>query len=215
MRAFDELMHVAEKLNSPEGCPWDQKQTFKSLQPYVIEEAHEVVDAVDKEDDQKIIEELGDLLYTIIFYAKIAEKEKRFKIEDILNTVREKLIRRHPHVFGEQKVHTAEEVIHRWEAIKKSEESHVDRKSLLDGIPATLPVMVRAQKVIKKIFRTKSPLFSEREKHLAPRSESDLGKELLALIIQAEDSGIDAESALRRTVHHLEEDFREWEKKLS
>ena len=101
MKAFDELLDVARTLNGEKGCPWDIKQTFFSLQPYVIEEAHELVEAVDRGDDQEIVEELGDLLYTVVFYAKVAEREKRFTMEDILNCEKEKLIRRHPHVFGE------------------------------------------------------------------------------------------------------------------
>src|ERR1700720_2855460 len=121
MEQFDELLHVAEKLLSPEGCPWDLKQTFQSLQPYVLEEAHEVIEAVDLDDDQKIVEELGDLLYTIIFYGKLAEKTRRFSMEQIVSTVKEKLIRRHPHVFGDVNVENVDEVVSNWEKIKKQE----------------------------------------------------------------------------------------------
>lgn len=208
MKQFDELMEVAATLNGPGGCPWDHKQTFQSLQPYVIEEAHEVIEAVDANDNEKIIEELGDLLYTVVFYAKIAEKEGRFHISDILERIREKLIRRHPHVFGQQKVEHAEEVAKQWEKIKKTEKGHSERTSALDGIPKTLPSLVKAQKVIKKILRSDSPLFSEREKHQHPCSEAEVGEALFHWILRAEESGLDAESALRRTVDAYCQAFR-------
>ena len=104
MKQFDELISVAEKLLSPEGCPWDLKQTFTTLQPYVLEEAHEVIEAVDLNDDSKILEELGDLLYVIVFYGKLGEKQGRFSLKDIIDTIKEKLIRRHPHIYGDVKV---------------------------------------------------------------------------------------------------------------
>src|SRR3989339_1148864 len=130
MKQFDELWDVATRLNSSEGCPWDLKQTFISLQPYVLEEAHEVVEAVDRGMDKEIVEELGDLLYTVLFYAKVAEKEGRFSIEEILKTVKEKLIRRHPHVFENLKVETEEEVVRNWEKIKKETEGKVKKEFL-------------------------------------------------------------------------------------
>src|SRR3990167_9026225 len=108
MEAFSALLQVAEQLLGPNGCPWDIKQTFTSLQPYVLEEAHEVIEAVDADDDQKMIEELGDLLYTIVFYGKLGEKQGRFSMEQIVHCVRDKLVRRHPHVFGEVKVQDAD-----------------------------------------------------------------------------------------------------------
>src|SRR5579863_8504265 len=99
MEQFDSLLRVAERLLGPNGCPWDQTQTFASLQPYVLEQAHEVIEAVDLDNDKKILEELGDLLYTVIFYAKLAEKTGRFSLEEILVSIRDKLVRRHPHIF--------------------------------------------------------------------------------------------------------------------
>lgn len=211
MKEFDELMEVAAALNGPNGCPWDHKQTFLSLQPYVIEEAHEVIEAVDSNENDKILEELGDLFYTVVFYAKIAEKEGRFTMVDILNCEREKLIRRHPHVFGEQKIEHAEEVVKRWEKIKKTEKAHEARKSALDGIPKTLPSLVKAQKIIKKILRSESSLLSEKQKHLEPCSESEVGEALFQWILRAEESGVDAESALRRTLDEYIQAFQNWE----
>src|SRR5579863_10005397 len=144
MDQFDSLLRVAETLLGPGGCPWDQKQTFASLQPYVLEEAHEVIEAIDADDDGKMVEELGDLLYTVIFYGKLAEKTGRFSLVDIVNAIEEKLIRRHPHVFGEVKVEGADEVLKNWEKIKLEEKGDKRPESVLDGIPPTLPLVTRA-----------------------------------------------------------------------
>lgn len=121
MKIFDELLEVADQLNGPKGCPWDRKQTFESLQKYVLEEAEEVSLAVSNKDYENLKEELGDLLYTIIFYAKIASKKNLFAIEDIISGVKEKLVRRHPHVFGEEEILDAESVSKRWQEIKEEE----------------------------------------------------------------------------------------------
>jgi len=151
MKEFASLLEVATVLNSPEGCPWDLEQTFASLRPYVLEEAHEVLEAVDTDDDQQMIEELGDLFYTVIFYAKVAERENRFSIKEILEQLRAKLIRRHPHVFGEEKAKSMEEVIQKWERVKDGENASKGRKSALDGIPITLPSLQKAQKLMGRI----------------------------------------------------------------
>lgn len=210
MHAFDLLLEVATKLNGPGGCPWDVKQTFTSLQPYVLEEAHEVLEAVDSGDSQKILEELGDLLYTVIFFAKVAEREGRFTLADILNSVREKLIHRHPHVFGENKLSTSEEVMQQWEKNKLKEKSHEDRKSALDGIPETLPLLMRAQKIVGKILR-KTPTFFSASTTETDSAEDQLGEELIALILRAQQKEIDLESVLRRKTASCEKRFREYE----
>lgn len=210
MDKFKALLEVADHLNGPEGCPWDRKQTFHTLQPYVLEEAHEVVEAVDKNDDGKIIEELGDLLYTIIFYCKLAEKEKRFCIWDVIEAIREKLIRRHPHVFGDLKLETAEQVLHKWEHIKAAEKGHAHRKSALDGIPPTMSSLAKAQKMIRRILKTSSTVFSE---PIEEATEREIGEGLIQLVLKAEKSGIDLESAFRRTLSNYEKLFRVWEEK--
>lgn len=211
MNSFDRLLKLADLLLGPEGCPWDRTQTFLTLQPYLLEEVHEVIEAVDANDDQKILEELGDLLYTIVFYGKLAEKEGRFTLNAVIDNIYEKLVRRHPHVFGEQKIEKAEDVIGHWEKIKRKEKAHLDRKSALDGIPPTLPGLARAQKVLKKILRTEASLFTEEKKHQNPHPEKQIGQELIELILRAEESGIDIESALRRTLGYYETEFRKWE----
>lgn len=209
MKEFDELLKVAERLNGPNGCPWDRTQTFHSLQPYLLEEVHEAIEAIDLDENAKIIEELGDLLYTIIFYCKIAKKEKRFAVEDVLRCVREKLIQRHPHVFGETKAKNVDEVIHKWEERKLQEHAHKHRKSALDGIPETLPLLAKAQKMISKILRKHSTFFAKQEKPAA--LEDQIASELLAVIQKAQKNGVDAESALRRATSRLEKEFRSQE----
>jgi tetrapyrrole methylase family protein/MazG family protein len=208
MDAFDFLLQVADRLLSPNGCPWDQKQTFKTLQPYVLEEAHEVVEAVDSEEDDKIVEELGDLLYTIIFYAKLAQKEDKFTIKDVIDVVTEKLIRRHPHVFGETQVKNADDVVRNWETIKKAEKKQAKEKSVLDAIPPTLPTLMKAQKLVKKMKRAKSPLLPESKKDQI-LSEEKVGEELILLLSSAEEAEIDVESALRRALAILDQKFSE------
>ncbi len=206
MKKFDELIEVANKLNAEGGCPWDLKQNFKSLRPYLLEEAHEIIEAIEEEDDNHIKEELGDLFYTIIFYAKIAEKENRFTMEEIIEVVKEKLIRRHPHVFGDIKVTKIDEVIYHWERIKKIEKNH--RTSVLDGIPKSLNALARAQKMWKRMKKAGSHFI---RKNTEIKSEEDLGEALFELVDKAHDMGINAENALLSTLYVKEKEFREKE----
>ncbi len=211
MKEFDELLEITDRLHSPGGCPWDQEQTFISLQQYVLEEAHEVVDAVDTGDDACIVSELGDLLYTVFFYAKVAEKERRFTIRDILIAIKEKLIRRHPHVFEGGAI-SVEEVIEKWEQIKKEEKGHGKRESILDGIPKNLHALARSQKIFSKIKGENPALLASHSKRKTPLSEKMIGEELIQAVIDATEAGIDVEGALRRATQHYEETFRSWEK---
>ncbi len=207
MKKFDELLEIAAVLNGPNGCAWDRKQTFTSLQPYVLEEAHEVMEAVDSDQDEKIIEELGDLLYTVIFYAKVAQRLGRFSLEDIVSCEMDKLIRRHPHVFGDLKIESEEDLEKNWDKIKASEKGKEKRSHAFDGIPITMPLVAKAQKIIRIMLKNGYPLFSDRcHKNY---SEKDIGQELLHLIWSAENSGIDAETALRRSLSSYEDKFLE------
>jgi uncharacterized protein YabN with tetrapyrrole methylase and pyrophosphatase domain len=211
MKEFNELIEVAEKLLGVKGCPWDQKQTFLSLQPYVLEEAHELIEAVDGGEDEQIIEELGDLLYTVIFYGKLAEKEGRFKLEDVIKTVKEKLVRRHPHVFENVQVNNADDVVNNWEHIKQQEKGALKRKSRLDGIPATLPSLARAQKIVQRMVRAQAPMNKELFSSKTEVAEEEVGKAILQKVAEAEECGIDSESALRRVLAQYEDLFRKWE----
>lgn len=196
MGAFEELLAVADRLMGPQGCPWDREQTFKTLQTFVIEEAHEVVEAVDLDEDSNIVEELGDLLYIIVFYAKLAKVQKRFGIEDVINGVKEKLIRRHPHVFGNVKAETLEEIKENWERIKGEEKG---KKS--QGLPPSLPLLVRAQKVLEKL-ENRGEVGREPMRVI---SEEQVGQEMVALVELARYNQIDIESALRRALLPLEQ----------
>lgn len=198
MNKFDQLLEIAAILNGPNGCLWDHKQTFTTLQQYLLEETHEVLEAVDSNDDHKIIEELGDLLYTIIFYAKVAQKQGRFTIEEIIDGVKEKLIRRHPHVFGDQKIDTEEELEQNWEKIKKEEKGKEVRVHAFDGIPPSMPLLAKAQKVLKIMMKTSFPLF---QNHLPSKmSEEEISEQLLHLVFLCELNGFNAETITRRAL---------------
>jgi tetrapyrrole methylase family protein/MazG family protein len=160
---FDELVRLMATLRGEGGCPWDRKQTRESLAPYLVEEAYEVLDTIDEKDDPKLKEELGDVLLQVLFHAQIGHERNTFTIDDVLETLADKLIRRHPHVFGALQsshaqerssteprpvVKTAEEVVHRWEEIKRQEKAaqsdNGDEGSALDGVPKALPALLRA-----------------------------------------------------------------------
>ncbi|HAZ15594.1 MAG: hypothetical protein A2Y28_01875 [Chlamydiae bacterium GWC2_50_10] len=210
MKEFDEILELLKRLHGPGGCPWDQSQNFWTLQPYLLEEAHEVIDAVDEKDDLRTLSELGDLLYTILFFAKIAEKERRFGIQAILQSIKEKVVRRHPHVFGGKEI-SIEEVIKRWEELKMEEKEHEKRESLLDGIPKQMHSLLRAQKMLGKMRRAHPALFSL-EKDAKALTEQEIGKGLIEMILKADAEGVDVEGALRRALAPFEEAFRLWEK---
>lgn len=201
MDEFKQLLTVADRLLGPGGCPWDLEQTLFTLQPYLLEETHELIEAIDEGKAHKISEELGDVLYALIFIAKLGEKQSLFTLSDSIKNVSEKLIRRHPHVFGEKKVESTDDVVRNWEEIKKKE----GKKNPIEGIPPTLPALARAQKVIHKLIKAKSPLIPPTAPTLS--SEEELGQKLWELIRQADLKGYDAESALRRTSQSYEEKF--------
>lgn len=199
MEAFNQLLDVANRLLGPNGCPWDQEQTLRSLQPYLLEEAHELVDAIDSLDANKMKEELGDFFYTAVFVSKLAEKDGLFSLKDSLVAITEKLIRRHPHIFGQVKVSGTEDVMSNWEEIKMKE----GRKSLFEGIPPTLPSLSIAQKIVSKLRRKK--LGQKKETGL--KSEEELAEKIWQLIEEAETAGFDAETALRRLCKSKIEQF--------
>ena len=147
MKSFDDLLKLADILLGENGCPWDKKQTIFTLQKHLIEEAHEVIEAIDSKDYDHIKEELGDLLYSIIFIAKVAEKEGKFSVDELTDELYKKYVRRHPHIFGEEKLETSEEVVKAWDKIKTTEK----KKKNTGSFPPTLPLLLKAQKIIKKL----------------------------------------------------------------
>jgi tetrapyrrole methylase family protein/MazG family protein len=150
---FQALVALMAKLRSPEGCPWDRKQTPESLKPFLIEECYEVVDALGESSPDKVKEELGDLLFQIIFHSRIAEERGQFTINDVISTNVEKMVRRHPHVFGDAQLSTDKEVLANWEEIKKKEKGHENRKSILEGVPRHLPSLLRAHSLQERAAR--------------------------------------------------------------
>ncbi len=156
--SFPRLVAIMAKLRAPDGCPWDRKQTHASLKPYLLEEAYEVLDTIDKEDRAKLREELGDVLLQVLFHAQIASEAGTFTIEDVVTTLSDKLVRRHPHVFtespGGQTELTPDQVYGNWEQIKKRErEAAGAPASVLDGVPATLPALLRAYQLQARAAR--------------------------------------------------------------
>ncbi len=137
---FQDLIELMAELRGPGGCPWDLKQTAGSLKPFLVEECYEVVDALDEGSPDKVKEELGDLLFQIIFHARIAEENGQFTIRDVISTTIEKMTRRHPHVFGDERFTTDSEVLANWEELKKKEKGHEERKSVLEGVPRRLEI---------------------------------------------------------------------------
>lgn len=203
MKEFDKLLVIADALHGPNGCPWDKEQTFQSLRPHVLEEAHELLEAVDEDDAEKMVEELGDVLFQIVFFGKLGQKTKRFTLEEVIRNVSEKLVRRHPHVFGDVKADSSDEVIQHWERVKSEEKK--DRKHPLEGIPKTLGALARAQKVVDKMIRKEIDFPYKEEK---ASTQESIGDQFLDLIIQAQQEGIDAESALRTALKKYESLFK-------
>ena len=153
MSPFEELVRIMAKLRSGTGCPWDREQTHQTLRPYLIEEAYEVLDALDHGDDGDFRDELGDLLLQVVFHAQIATEERRFDIDDVARAINEKLVRRHPHVFGNTRADTSDEVLTNWEKIKREEKGSEGRKSVLDGLPASMPALLHAYRIQEKVAR--------------------------------------------------------------
>lgn len=209
MKSFDELIDVSNQLNDPiKGCPWDVKQTFESLQKYILEEACELVDAVEDKDLKGIIEELGDLLYVTIFYCKVAERDNLFTTDQVFQELKEKLVRRHPHVFGDLSLATPLEVEKKWQEIKKEEKK--ERKSVLEGIPRSLSALARTQKVLNKLIEHEFHMIQSQSK--TSIGQEALGQALLDLVLQAEREGLCAETSLKKALVKYEQSFKEWEK---
>ncbi len=149
-KAFLRLCEVVAKLRSPEGCPWDRQQTLETIKPYTLEETYELLDAIDRDDDQAIAEELGDLLLQVVLDAQIAKDEQRFDLVDVIEGITRKMVDRHPHVFGDETAETAEDVRRHWDHRKEREKG---RRSLLDGVPPELPALARTYRITSKAAR--------------------------------------------------------------
>jgi MazG family protein len=151
-RSFDDLVRLITRLRGPDGCPWDRKQTLPDLKPYIIEEAYEVVDAIDRDDRTGLAEEVGDMLLEAVFVAEITREEGTFDIYDSVTAVHDKLVRRHPHVFGDVQAGDAEQVLVNWEKLK-NEEKKAENKSVLSGVPQSMPALLKASRLTEKAAR--------------------------------------------------------------
>lgn len=197
------LREVMDKLRSPGGCPWDAEQDHTSLLKYLLEESYEFIEAVENNDKADMQEELGDLLLQVYFHSRMAEEDidSPFDIEDVAKGVADKLIRRHPHVFGETKVGSSEEVLENWESQKAAEKG---RTSLIDGVPLAQPALSLATKIIYRINKLDAQLPISKSVSISPEiTEDQFGELLLGLIAQAVEKGIDPEAALRSAAKSL------------
>lgn len=197
---LDELIATLERLRAPGGCAWDREQTHASLVQYLVEESAELVEAIENGSDDDLVEELGDVLYQVLFHADIAAEAGRFTLEDVAEHMTRKMVGRHPHVFGDVVAETSADVIATWEAVKAVEKA--DRESVLDGIPAGMPGLALADKALgraSKVGVTRSPA-------AVPATEEELGEALLALVSGAREVGWDAERALRGALRRLRDD---------
>ena len=211
----DALRAAAETMRAVrERCVWSQQITHRDLVPYLIEESHEVIDAVETGERAELREELGDLLWQVLFHAAIAVEhpDDPFDIDDVAETLTEKMVRRHPHVFGDEVANTPEEVLVHWNAAKAAEKH--ERRSVLDGVPQGMPALALAQKVLGRAARVGAgdevalAAHDAAEVGAAPESEEELGDLLLMLTATARANGWDAERALRERLRALTDDVR-------
>jgi tetrapyrrole methylase family protein/MazG family protein len=223
--SFDDLVALMARLRGPDGCPWDRKQTPESLKPFLVEECYEVVDALDEGSPDKIREELGDLLFQIVFHARLAEEKGQFTINDVIRAIVEKMTFRHPHVFGDTRLTTDKEVLENWEEIKKKEKGNNEGKSILEGIPRHLPSLLRAHSLQERTARVgfdwsrideALPKLDEEiaefkdslKKKDAEGIEEELGDIFFMLVNISRFLGINPEEALRKTISKFIHRFR-------
>ena len=227
-KQFQKLCEIVAKLRAPDGCPWDREQTHQSLLPALVEEAYEVSGAVRAEDDANFREELGDLLLLVVMHAEIAQERGGFNIDNVISDVTEKLIRRHPHVFGKSDARDSAAVLKQWESIKRTEKTG---KRYLDGLPSALPALMRAQKAQSKAARVNFDWSEAREviakveeeidelkQAVATQDqksiENEIGDLLFAIVNLARKCKLDAESALRAATDKFVERFNRLEDQL-
>lgn len=226
MKNLEELIEVVRILRSENGCQWDREQTHSSLRPNMLEEAYEAVDAIDNNDMKHLKEELGDVLLQVVLHAQIAEDEKAFNIDDVAKEIKEKLIRRHPHVFGEVQVNSTQDILDNWEKIKGQEKSH--RTSIMDGISKSQSALMSAQKISKKAVKVGFEWDCEKTLYECVYSEIDefkeacqvgnreyieeeMGDMLFAIVNLARWNKLDAEQALLKANKKFIKRFKKME----
>lgn len=229
--AFPRLVEIMRRLLAPDGCPWDREQSMQTLKKYVLEEACEVLDAVDSEIPSAICEELGDLLLQVVFLGELARNQGWFGPDEVVRGICDKLVRRHPHVFGEVEVSGSSDVLRNWELIKAQEKKG---RGLLESVPKSMPALVRAQRIGEKVekvgfdwpdvqgsrakvaeeLRELDEAMNAGGSERAERSEEELGDLLFAIVNLARHLGLDAEGALRKTMHKFETRFSHVEQRV-
>ena len=235
LNSLSKLIKITETLMGDDGCPWDKVQTRESLKPYLVEETYEVLEALDENDPEKIKDELGDLLYQILFHSKISSLKGEFNFRDVIDNLSEKMVRRHPHVFKGGKLNTPDQVIGQWEEIKKKEKkkenNKANQKSILDSIPINLPSLIKAQKLQKKaakegfdwdqindVFDKLDEEIKEFKEALLKKTPADIQSEIGDIIFVitniAKFYKVDAEEALRSTNNKFIKRFQYIEQKI-
>lgn len=223
---LEELIDVVAKLRAPDGCPWDREQTHTSLRPNMLEEAYEAVDAIDENDMVHLREELGDVLLQVLLHSQIASESNEFTLDDVAKELKEKLIHRHPHVFGTAKINNADDVLKTWDKLKSEEKT--ERKSAMDGLSRSQAALISAQKISKRAVKTgfewpneeslydcvmseieefKEAEIEKDKKHM----EEEMGDILFAIVNLARWNKIDAEQALLKANKKFEKRFRKME----
>ncbi|MBI5185082.1 MAG: nucleoside triphosphate pyrophosphohydrolase [Nitrospinae bacterium] len=230
-KTLEDLIALAARLRGDKGCQWDKEQTRESIKPYLVEETYEVLEAIDHKDPEKIKEELGDLLFQIIFHARISEERGEFGIYDVIGGICSKLVRRHPHVFEDAKVKGTKDILRQWEEIKRSEREDKHKNKALHGVPPHLPGLVRAQRLQEKAARAGfnwddaneilAKIQEEMEELLKALNQGDpaaiqneIGDLLFAVVNFSRFMGVHAEEALKTTIKRFISRFEYMEEKI-
>jgi tetrapyrrole methylase family protein/MazG family protein len=229
-KKFGELVDIVHTLRSEGGCPWDRAQSLKDLKQYVLEEAYEVVQGLDHEDEKSMAEELGDLMFQVVFLAQMMQERGSFTLVDVLDHLVKKMIGRHPHVFGDVRAKTAEEALDSWESVKSREASAGSgrNKMVLEGVPLALPALLQAHLISKKVVRvgfewdTEDDVWKKLDEELrefrqastVAEKEVEMGDVLFTLVNIARKNGLNAEDALRVSNAKFRERFNELERRL-
>lgn len=229
-RSFDELVALMTKLRGPGGCPWDRKQTLPDLKAYIIEESYEVVDAIDSDDRAALLEEVGDLLLQAVFVTEITREEGTFDVYDSITAIHDKLVRRHPHVFGDVEAKDAEQVLVNWEKLK-SEERKAENKSILSGVPQAMPSLLKASRLTEKAarigfdWRRTEDVFDKIDEELAELREAvaeadpsnihdEIGDLLFTIANIARKLNVNPEEALQSTNRKFMRRFQSMESRV-
>lgn len=229
---FERLLAITARLRGPDGCPWDREQTRTSLKAYLIEEAYEVLEAIESEAPGPLAEELGDLLFQVVFHAQIAAERGEFTMADLLRGLVDKMVTRHPHVFGDTSVRTPGEALAQWESIKQREADRAGRpRSVIDGVPRAMPSLLRAQRIQTKAARVRfdwpdaRAAWTKVEEEMREAAEAladgpgerfseELGDVLFSLVNVARLAAVDSEEALHRAIERFRQRFTEMEADL-